>query len=119
MRILLVDPDANRAAILGQALSMAGAHVTLAASGSFALTMLEWNRHDIVVSRARLGDMPGGELCKILRDDPDMKELRFALVVEPDETHPDTAGVDMILPGTMSAATMVARLIWFMPEVMS
>ena len=119
MRILLVDPDADRAAALGQALSAADARVTLAASGSFALTMLEWNRHDIIVSRAHVGDMQGRELCTILRDDPGMKELRFALVAEPDEVNADTAGIDMILPPTMSAATMVARLIWFMPEVMS
>jgi CheY-like chemotaxis protein len=119
MRILLVDPDADRAAALGEALSAAGARVTLAASGSFALTMLEWNRHDIIVSRAYLGDMQGRELCTILRDDPGMKELRFALVAEPDEVSADTAGIDMILPATMSAPTMVARLIWFMPEVMS
>jgi len=119
MRILLVDPDADRAAALGQALSAAGARVTLAASGSFALTMLEWNRHDIIVSRAHVGDMQGRELCTILRDDPGMKELRFALVAEPDDVNADTAGIDMILPPTMSASTMVARLIWFMPEVMS
>jgi len=32
--------------------------------------MLEWNRHDVIVSRADLGDMRGDELCTILRDDP-------------------------------------------------
>ena len=119
MRVLLVDPDADRAAILGEALSVSGLRVTTAASGSFALTMLEWNRHDIIVSRAHLGDMQGRELCRILREDPGMKELRFALLAEPDEPSPDAAGIDMILPATMSPATMVARLIWFVPEVMS
>ena len=119
MRILLVDPDGDRAAALGEALAAAGARVTLAASGSFALTMLEWNRHDVIVSRARLGDMEGRELCTILRDDPGMKELRFALVAGPDEVSPDTgsAGIDLLLPSTMSAPTMMARITRLMPDV--
>jgi CheY-like chemotaxis protein len=121
VRILLVDPDGDRAAALGEALAAAGARVTLAASGSFALTMLEWNRHDIIVSRARLGDMEGRELCTILRDDPGMKELRFVLVASPDEVSPDTgsAGIDLLLPSTMSAPTMLARMTRLIPDVTS
>ncbi len=119
MRILLVDPDGDRAAALGEALTAAGARVTLAASGSFALTMLEWNRHDVIMSRADLGDMHGSELCTILRDDPGMKELRFALVARPDEVSPSSgsAGIDLILPSTMSAPAMLARITRLMPDV--
>ena len=119
MRLLLVDPDEDRATTLGKALAAAGAGVTLAASGSFALTMLEWNPHDVVVSRIRLGDMDAHELCTILRDDPGLKELRFALVVWPDEVSPapGSAGVDVILPSTMSAATMLERIGRLMPEI--
>ena len=51
MKVLLVDPDGNRAEVLGEALSAAGASVTVAASGSFALTMLEWDRHDVIAAR--------------------------------------------------------------------
>lgn len=119
MKILLVDPDGDRAAALGEALTAAGASITLATSGSFALTMLEWNRHDVIVSRADLGDMQGYELCTILRDDPGMKELRFALVARPDEVSPSTeaAGIDVILPSTMSASAMLARITTLMPDV--
>ena len=119
MKILLVDPDGDRAAALGEALTAAGARITLATSGSFALTMLEWNRHDVIVSRADLGDMQGYELCTILRDDPGMKELRFALIARPDEVSPSTgaAGIDVILPSTMSASAMLARITPLMPDV--
>ena len=119
MRILLVDPARDRAAALGEALTAAGARITLAPSGSFALTMLEWNRHDVIVSRADLGDMQGYELCTILRDDPGMKELRFALIAWPDEVSPSTgaAGIDVILPSTMSAPAMLARITRLMPDV--
>ena len=119
MRILLVDPDGDRAATLGEALTAAGARITVATSGSFALTMLEWNRHDVIVSRADLGDMRGDELCTILRDDPGMKELRFALIAWPDEVSPSTgaAGIDVILPTTMSAPAMLEQITRLMPDV--
>src|SRR5262249_53868709 len=86
---------------------------------SFALTMLEWNRQDIIVSRADLGDMQGQELCTILRDDPGMKELRFALVAGPDELSSATGseGIDVIVPATMSAAATATRIIQLMPDV--
>ena len=119
MRILLVDPEGERAAALGEALTAAGAGITLATSGSFALTMLEWNRHDVIVSRTDLGDMRGDELCTILRDDPGMKELRFALIAWPDEVSPSTgaAGIDVVLPTTMSAPAMLEQITRLMPDV--
>jgi CheY-like chemotaxis protein len=119
VRILLVDPEGERAAALGEALTAAGARITLATSGSFALTMLEWNRHDVIVSRTDLGDMRGDELCTILRDDPGMKELRFALIAWPDEVSPGTgaAGIDVILPTTMSAPAMLVQITRLMPDV--
>ena len=48
VKVLIVDPDPHRAPALAQALVTGGAEVTVAPSGSFALTMLEWNRHDVV-----------------------------------------------------------------------
>jgi CheY-like chemotaxis protein len=116
VRILLVDPDTDRAATLARGLSAADMRITVAPSGSFALTMLEWNRHDVIVSRLDLGDMEGRELCTILRDDPGMKELRFALLAEPDDVSPDTAGIDAILPPTMSESMMAARLLQLVPR---
>ena len=118
MRILLVDADETRGGGLAETLTAAGADVTLAASGSFALTMLEWDRHDVVVSRARLSDMEGHELCAILRDDPGMKALRFALIARPEEVDAsvESAGIDLMLPAAMSAAMMMARIARLVPE---
>jgi DNA-binding response OmpR family regulator len=119
VRILLVDSDGGRAEALGEALTAAGGDVTLAPSGSFALTMLEWDRHDVVVSRARLGDMDGHELCAILRDDAGMKELRFALIAQPEEVGAsiESGGIDLILPSTMSPTMMLARITRLVPDV--
>jgi CheY-like chemotaxis protein len=114
MKVLLVDPNAERAAALAQALGGKAVDVATAPSGSFALTMLEWNTQDAVVSRARLGDMDGHELCAILRSDPSTKDIRFVLVVGPGENMPAqtaAAGVDLLLPDALSNATMVSRVV--------
>jgi CheY-like chemotaxis protein len=117
MKVLVVDPDLRRAPALKETLTAGGAEVTVASSGSFALTMLEWNRHDVVVSRARIDDMHGHELCAILKSDPGTRDVRFVLVAAADEvTAADTAaaGVDLVLPpGMMRGAILplVVRLV--------
>ena len=111
MKVLAVDPDLRRASALKDTLTAGGAEVTLASSGSFALTMLEWNRHDVVVSRARIDDMNGHELCAILKSDPGTRDVRFVLVASGDEVTPaetTASGVDLVLPpGMMGGAPMM------------
>lgn len=114
MKALLVDPDPQRAPGLAEALDAAGAEVSVAPSASFALTMLEWNKQDVIISRARLGDMEGHELCGIVRSDPSTKDVRFVLVVGPGEgAGPQTAmaGVDLVLPDALSSSTIVTRVV--------
>ncbi len=114
MKALLVDPDPHRAPTLAEALEAGGAEVSVAPSASFALTMLEWNKQDVIVSRARLGDMEGHELCGIVRSDPSTKDVRFVLVVGPGENAPApsaVAGVDLVLPDALSGATIVTRVV--------
>jgi CheY-like chemotaxis protein len=114
MKALLVDPDPRRAPVLAQALAAAGVDVSIATSASFALTMLEWNQQDVIISRARLGDMEGHELCAIVRSDPSTKEVRFVLVVGPGENVPRqtaAAGVDLLLPDALSNTTVVTRVV--------
>ena len=117
MKVLVVDPDLRRTPALKDTLTAGGAEVTIASSGSFALTMLEWNRHDVVVSRARIDDMSGHELCAILKADPGTRDVRFVLVASGDEvTQAETtaSGVDLVLPPSMMGGAilpLVVRLV--------
>jgi CheY-like chemotaxis protein len=117
MKVLVVDPDLRRVPALKEMLTAGGAEVTVASSGSFALTMLEWNRHDVVVSRARIGDMEGHELCAILKSDPGTRDVRFVLVAggaEVTAAHTAAAGVDLVLPPSMTGGAilpLVVRLV--------
>lgn len=110
MKVLIVDPDAERVPPLQQALAAVGAEVAFAPSGSFALTMLEWNRQDVIVSRPVIGDMDAIELCSIVRADPATRDMRFVLVAgsgEIDTGRTAAAGVDLVLPTDMTAAMIL------------
>jgi CheY-like chemotaxis protein len=113
MKVLLVDPDGSRVSALREALTAAGAEVAVAPSGAFALTMLERNPQDAIVSRARIEDMEGHELCAILRSDPEARDVRFVLVAGQDDTspaHTADAGIDLVVPPSMNES-LVLRLI--------
>jgi CheY-like chemotaxis protein len=99
-RVLLIDPDRATRAALEQALAQAGiTEVSGVSSGSFALTMLERDRPDVVVCRARMADIDGAELCEIARSDPALTGVRFLLLAEPEE--------DAALPSASRAADRI------------
>lgn len=110
-KLLLVETEGPPSAV-GAALADAGHDVATAPSGSFALTMLEWNRPDAIISRVRLGDMQGDELCVIVRSDPATKEIPFVLLGEPGVVVAGaaSAGVDLVVPGDVPLPAVVLRI---------
>src|ERR1700752_2396894 len=83
-RVMLIDPDRTALAGLQGALARDGfADVLAVTSGSFALTMLERNRPDLIVSRVGVPDIAGYELCSIVRKDPPMTGVLFLLLASP------------------------------------
>lgn len=114
MRILVVDPDHARAPILQELFTASGAEVSVAPSGSFALTMLEWNKQDVIVSRARIDDMDGHELCSMMRSDPSTKDVRFVLIASAEEAmgaETAAAGIDLVLPSSMTGSMIVPLVV--------
>lgn len=113
-RVLLIDPDRDALATMQRALAEAGfPNVAAVPSGSFALTMLERDRPDIIVSRARVPDIDGWELCSIVRSDPTMAGVLFLLLAGPGDEMPETAfaeGPDRMLVGEFTLATIVGEV---------
>ena len=125
-RVLLIDPDRNALGVLQAALGQAGFKETAAVtSGSFALTMLERNRPDLIVSRVGVRDIDGYELCSIVRKDPSMKGVLFLLLASPgDDAPPATLEEkpDQMLAGDLPIAAIVseaARLLQGTPELVT
>jgi len=114
-RLLLIDPDRGTVAALQQALAVAGlTDVSAVISGSFALTMLERDRPDLIVSRARIHDIDGYELCGIVRSDPEFTGILFVVLADAEDEVPagafDEGGADRILVGAFSPETSVTEV---------
>lgn len=119
-RVLLIDGDRPTLGLLEKALATAGfTNVTGVTSGSFALTMLERDRPTLIVSRARVPDIDGWELCSIIRSDPSMAGVLFLLLAGSGDDVPEDAldgGPDRMLVGEFAPATIVAEVASLLAE---
>lgn len=115
MKVLIVDPDSGRAATIADAFTGTGAQPAVAPSASFALTMLEWNRQDVIISRAQVGDMDGHELCSMIRADPSTVGVRLVLIatnVTPAQV--SEIGIDLVIPDGLIGQAIVTRVMHLM-----
>lgn len=112
-KVLIVDADPNKLSVLKSALTTAAYHVTSATSASFALTTLERDRPDLIVSGNRTEDMDGVEFCSIIRSDPATHDIPFLLLSGPKRPTPwavAQAGVDMLLAGDFVVSAVLDRI---------
>lgn len=79
-KVLLVDPEPDSRGAFERALRGDGYEVSVAASGSFALTQIEWDRPHVIVTQARVDDMDGCELFGLVRSDPKTRDIPFLLL---------------------------------------
>lgn len=112
-KVLVVDARSESREALGNALTIAGFEVAMAPSGSFAVTMLEWECPDVIVSCAKVQDMDGYELFTLVRKDPTTMDTPFLLLAgqdRPTALAAAEAGVNTILTGDVSLDVVVARI---------
>jgi CheY-like chemotaxis protein len=110
-KVLLVDPEPDSRGAFERALRGAGYEVSVAASGSFALTQLEWDRPDVIVTQARVDDMDGCELFGLVRSDPTTGEIPFLLLAGLERHIAAQAaehGVDRLSTGHVSVPLFLA-----------
>jgi CheY-like chemotaxis protein len=112
-KVLVVDANQESRVALAHALTEAGYEAAVATSGSFALTMLEWEQPDLIVSYAKVQDMDGYELFTMVRRDPATKDTPFLLLAgrdRPIALAATEAGVDMTVTGDFTLATVMSRI---------
>jgi len=112
-KVLIVDANQDSRAALAHALTDAGYEAAVATSGSFALTMLEWEQPDLIVSYAKVQDMDGYELFTMVRRDPATKDTPFLLLAgrdRPIALAATEAGVDLTVTGDFTLETVMERV---------
>jgi DNA-binding response OmpR family regulator len=112
-KVLIVDADPSKLQALKVALTTAAYQVTSVASASFALTTLERDRPDLIVSGNRTKDLDGVEFCSIIRSDPTTHDIPFLLLSGPTRPTPwavAQAGVDMLVAGDFVVSTVLDRI---------
>lgn len=111
--VLVVDADPDKSVRLQKALELAGYEVSVAPSGTSALTMLRRRRPDLILSQAVIEDMYGSELVSDIRGNRATKEIPFILLVDRAAQMGLAATrseADMILPENSPVATVVTRV---------
>jgi DNA-binding response OmpR family regulator len=111
--VLLVDADSDSSLRLQKAFEAAGYEVSVASTGSSALSSVKQRRPDSIISRAMFEDMYGSELCSMVRAEAATKEIMFILLVDR-ATQTALAATrteaDMILPDNSPPANIVTRV---------
>jgi len=111
--VLVVDADPDNSVRLQKALELAGFEVSVASSGTSALTTLRRRRPDLVLSQSVIDDMYGSELLSDIRADRTSKEIPVILFVDRAAQMGVAATrteADMILPDNSPVATIVTRV---------
>ena len=98
-KILLIDSSRERLDTTQRALQRSEYDVSVATSGSYAFTVLESGRPDLIARHADIPDTGVSELCPTIRNDPSPSEIPFLLLASPKGPVVGAAakaGVDMV-----------------------
>jgi len=94
-KILVVDDSKLVTDIVSMRLSMYGYDVRLAHSGEEALAKVAHDMPDLMVLDVQMPGIDGYEVCRRLRNDPALDDLRIIMLTSSDDKHAAfEAGVD-------------------------
>ena len=112
-RILLVD-DLAMFRELGAIFLARSGPVDLASSAAEALSIVSERKPRVVIADMHLLDMPGAELCQVIKQHPDLEEPRVLLLARPDSRsdHAEAvrAGADEVLFKPLERDTLIASV---------
>lgn len=109
MKVLLVMTDQHKAAELTKACAGEGLSCQLADGGFYALTMLERDKPDAIVSSFDVSDMSGLDFYSIVRSDDSLAQSAFILLDENAAAELQEAN-DLALAASVSSTNIVKAL---------
>lgn len=94
--VLIVDDDLHIQELLRVNLCAAGYEVTRASDGREALQRMAERRPDLVILDVTMPEMDGWELCKTLRDDGELDDLKIIMLTAKDSARDKIIGRDIL-----------------------
>lgn len=111
MRVLVIEPDAPTAEVVSFALSNGGIQAIRAANGRKGLEIALAGHADAVVVEQILPDLPGFEVCRVIREQGDLPVILVASSnSEEVALRAFAAGADDVVPKPLRLAELAARL---------
>lgn len=116
-KILVVDPSSERTPTLLASLEHSDFETTAAEGCLHALTMLEWQRPDLILVHSEVKDMSPADFCRTVRQDPLFNKVPAALIGSADGQD----AFDLVLEAGDAdrVTTQVCELLWRGLEVAS
>jgi phosphate regulon transcriptional regulator PhoB len=113
-KILIVDDEPDIVDLVSYNLKKDGFRVTTASDGEEALDKIRKNKFDLVVLDLMLPNIQGGELCRIMKNDPKTAEIPIIMLTakgeEMDRVIGLESGADDYMTKPFSVRELVARI---------
>ncbi len=113
-RILIVEDEQDLAGLLDYNLKQAGFETEVALTGASALSKLRNNRPDLLLLDIMLPDIPGTEVARLVKEDPELKQIAVVMVTakgqETDRVQGLELGADDYLVKPFSVRELVLRV---------
>ena len=112
--VLVVDDEAPIRDILSFYLKRAGYQVLTAANGVEAVAEMGRSRPDLIISDLRMPEMPGDELCKLVKSNEATRDIYFIILSALDGTASRIGGLslgaDDMIPKPFHAQEVMAKV---------
>ncbi len=113
-RVLVVDDEADILELVSYNLNKEGFAVSSVADGQEALSKVRKEKFDLVILDLMLPGMPGMEICRVLRNDPNTRDLPIIMLTakgeEVDKVLGLETGADDYISKPFSPRELIARI---------
>lgn len=94
-KIMVVDDDPNLRELLIFTLRAAGYEIHAAGDGLTALIELHRRSYDLVILDVMMPEIDGWEVLKLIRDDPDLEDLKVLILTAKDTDRDRMIGTEI------------------------
>jgi CheY-like chemotaxis protein len=112
--ILVVDDDQNILSLIKTILSQKDFRVSTALNGEAAVSLLQKDKFDAIITDAMMPQMDGNALAQSVKNDPKLKDLPIIMVTASKEVDlvkkSFSSGCVLFLPKPFTAASLLSLL---------